>query len=216
MFLSRYHSPSTKGFSSHIKSILSDLDLPSVPELLEAFPTKIAWKALVKSIIYISFHEQFLEACSMLPSMSIIAELNPRLNGKPSSLITCFPNDNVLTRLNNFRLRLILNCAALNSDTAKFHPRLNRSRDPICSLCKGACEDTRHFVSVCPALQNIREAWLPPLVDRSDPSRDLISMIFGEIDPPLSHELVVRFLSALRTERLKLASVLNRPSLILY
>ncbi len=60
VFLSRYHSPSTKGFSSHIKSIpLSNLDLPSVPELLEAFPTKIARKAHVKSILYITFYEQF-------------------------------------------------------------------------------------------------------------------------------------------------------------
>ena len=117
--------------------------------------------------------------------MSIIAGLNPRLHGKPSSLITCFRNDNDLTRLNNFRLRLILNCAALNHDTAKFHPRLNRSRDPICSLCKGACEDTRHVVSMCPALQHIRDAWLPLLaVDPLDSLCDVISRILARLTRP--------------------------------
>ncbi len=60
---------------------------------------------------------------------------------------------------------------------------------------------------MCPALQHISDAWLPLLaVDPLDSLCDVISKIFGEIDPPLSHELVVRFLTALRSERLILLS----------
>ncbi len=49
-----------------------------------------------------------------------------------------------------------------------------------------AHEDTRQFVSVCPALQHTRDAWLPLLMDPLDSSCDIMSRSFGEIDPPLS------------------------------
>ena len=52
VFLIRYASSPSKGFCSRIKEILEDLQLPSVPELVDDLPSRGAWRAYIKGLIY--------------------------------------------------------------------------------------------------------------------------------------------------------------------
>ena len=67
--------------------------------------------------------------------------------------------DPKLTRLNNFRIRLLVGCDGLEADAARFRSRTTTAQpgDPSCKLCnRGVPEDAAHFVSACPALDEER------------------------------------------------------------
>ena len=96
-----------------------------------------------------------------MPSLSDIALVPPKFNGRPLPIISLFKGEVSLTRLCNFRWWLLLHCTALSQDTSVFHPRINHSRDPRCPLCLHPLEDVYHFVCSCPALQSVRDIWLP-------------------------------------------------------
>ena len=207
VFLYRYHhsSAADRGFVSHILSILHELDLPSLPELLSSLPSKLAWKSHVKAMLYVRFQDLVLEAANHMPSLADVVNVPCNLRAKPINLVACFRGDVSLARLNNFRFRLLTHCPGLNKDTAVFHPRINRSRDPICDLCKSSVEDNRHFICDCPALQQVRDSWLPKL---SVSSNDVLSHVLGGVwikDTSFQRDIVC-FLKDLRSLRLSLAT----------
>ena len=148
--------------------------------------------------------DQLLSAASHMPSLAEVTKIPSKCNAKPTRIISCFRGNISLTRLNNFRLRLLLHCAALNEDTAVFHPRINRSRDPTCSLCRKGIENAFHFICECPALQKIRANWSSQLPTYTTPLE-----LFHHVMCIEWHELqeaIILFLTALRRERL---SILN-------
>ena len=63
-----------------------------------------------------------------------------------------------LTRMNNFQIRLLVGCDALEQNASRFRTRNNGAtpKDPTCKLCNLAVEDADHFVARCPALQQVR------------------------------------------------------------
>ena len=206
VFLYRYHhsSAADRGFVSHILSILHELDLPSIPELLSSLPSNLAWKSHVKAMLYVRFQDLVLEAANHMPSLADVVNVPYNLRAKPINLVACFRGDVSLARLNNFRFRLLTHCPGLNKDTAVFHPRINRSRDPICGLCKSSVEDNRHFICDRPALQQVRDSWLPKL---SVSSNDVLSHVLGGVwikDTSFQRNIVC-FLKDLRSLRLYLS-----------
>ena len=122
-------------------------------------------------------HSRILSSKHM-PSLADVVNVPYNLCAKPINLVACFRGDVSLARLNNFRFRLLTRCPGLNKDTAVFHPRTNGSRDPICGLCKSSVEDNRHFICDCPALQQVRDSWLPKL---SVSSNDVLSHVLGGV-----------------------------------
>ena len=95
----------------------------------------MAWKAQVKTMLYSRFCDLALEAATRMPSLSDVIKVPYLFRAKPIEMVGCFRGDVGFARLNNFRIRLLTHCPGLNKDTAVFHPRINRSRDPTCSLC---------------------------------------------------------------------------------
>lgn len=147
------------------------------------------------------------QAANSMPSLLDIRNISSRMNGRPTDIITCFRGEVDLSRLNHFRIRLLLHCASLNQDTAVFHQRVNRNRDPICSLCKTNPEDALHLIIDCPALQQIRYIWFPQLLsflplNMSTP-RDLYDHMMGAtwLHNHSFQRNLVQFLTALRSER---------------
>lgn len=201
LLLARCHLTPSRGFPHQVVNILSDLDLPSVVELNNSLPSKAAWKAHIKSILYLSLHELLLDSSSRMSSLTDIVHVPSRLDGRPLPLMSAFKGEVSFTRLSNFRWRLLLHCAALNQDTSVFHPRLNRSRDPSCPCCAHPLEDAEHFICSCPALQDIRVRWLPVL--GLDSSHDLLAHVFGQKwhSDPLFQRSIIRLLFDLRVKR---------------
>ena len=67
--------------------------------------------------------------------------------------------DPKLTRLNNFRIHLLVGCDELEADAACFRSRTTNAQpgDPSCKLCnQGVPEDAAHFVSTCLVLSEER------------------------------------------------------------
>ena len=60
-----------------------------------------------------------------------------------------------LSTRSNFRIRLLLGCHGLESDTSRFSSQSNGQAcgDPSCKLCGAQLEDAPHFISSCPALE---------------------------------------------------------------
>ena len=195
VFLHRVHQSPNRGFGSHVMSIINELGLPSLPELLSSLPCKMAWKAHVKTMLYSRLHDLTLEAASHMSSLSDVINLRFPYNAKSLPIITCFKGNVHFARLNNFRLCLLLHCPGLNLDTAIFHPRANRSRDPLCSLCKSEAENSnpRHVISICPALQPVRKLWLPKLLLAPD---EVLPHVLGGVwqsDEQFQHDLTLFF-----------------------
>ena len=152
LLIARCNSSPRKGFPCRIIKYLTDFSLPSILELSNSLPSKAAWKAHIKGLIYIHFYELLDDASAHMPSLSDV-RIHSKLNGRLTCIVSSCRGDVAAARRINFRLRLLLHCAALNQDTAIFHSRFNRSRDPLCPLCHLAIEDSSHFISICPALQ---------------------------------------------------------------
>ena len=98
---------------------------------------------------------------------------------KPSPLwgITHCADRLHLTTRSHFRIRLLLGCRGLESDTSRFSLRSNGQArgDPSCKLCGAQLEDAPHFISSCPALEDkcrelLRHA--PLQLELPDPARD--------------------------------------------
>ena len=200
ILLARYETSSSNCYSRRIGMILQELDLPFVKDLLSSFPTKLAWKAHVRATLLILVDEQLKQAALNMHSLNYVVNLHSKLNGKPLPIIASFKGDIMLTRLNNFRIRLLLHCSILNGDTSAFHARPDRVRDPICPVCNAALEDAYHFVAVCPPLQHIRDRWLPRLQISSGALFDHMMCTPWIYDSQLQQN-IVRFLSELRAAR---------------
>jgi hypothetical protein len=117
----------------------------------------------------------------------------------------------VISRLVDFRLRLLLKCSCLNADTVSFHPRTGGARSAICSICdSGQPEDAAHIIINCPALQDVRNYWLnialPPTKNG-----DLLDWVLG-VSWKDDHTLqvkITRYASELRSARACLLLLIN-------
>ena len=87
-------------FSAHLDSF----SLPSVLELVSDLPSKKAWKALTKTLVFEEFRD-IIES-STLPSLSHIVNLPPAIRyGHPALIIEKVKHN---LSLSNLRIRLIL------------------------------------------------------------------------------------------------------------
>ena len=76
LFLSRYQT-ARYGFSHRINSILGDLDLPDVVDLMSIAPSKLAWSAFVKTSLHCLFRDTFDSSATSMPSLSDVVALEP-------------------------------------------------------------------------------------------------------------------------------------------
>ena len=101
---------------------------------------------------------QFLDTCDHLPLSRCLLSL-----GKPAphwAVIRGYPK---LSRLNNYRVRLLVGCDGLEADASRF--RSHRfCQAPVgnstCPLCHQDREDASHFIARCSALATERERLL--------------------------------------------------------
>jgi hypothetical protein len=146
LLLSRLHTANKRSFITNVQEILTELDLPDVVLLSQQLPSKRSWKCLIKTLLFGNLADDFetQQACSV--SLKRAAHLsNNIILGKMAPFLLFSKGDVSLSRLLNFRIRLLLGCSCLNVDTAAFHVRPGRSRAPLCSLCKEQPEDIEHF-----------------------------------------------------------------------
>ena len=129
-------------FSAHLDSF----SLPSVLELVSDLPSKKAWKALTKTLVFEEFRDSI--ESTTLPSLSHIVNLPPAIRyGHPAPIIEKVKHNLSLSRLSNLRIRLILHATSLASHTAVFNtPRGQSPRSSSCLLCStDSSEDLGHF-----------------------------------------------------------------------
>ena len=95
-------------------------------------------------------------------TIAMLANAPSSLNIQPPIGIVLCPDPTLspkLTRLNNFRICLLVGCDGLEADAACFRSRTTKAQpgDPSCKLCnQGVPEDAAHFVSTCPVLDEER------------------------------------------------------------
>ena len=195
----------SKGFCHHISNVLEELNLPQPEDLLISLPSKLAWSAHIKSLLYLEVYELFLSSSSHMSTLSDVSiNVTPNLKGKPSKILSVFKDNISLGRLHQSRLRLILHCSDLQSHTTSFRtkPATNTTcithRNSICPLCNWENEDAFHFLMSCPTLQSVRSTWFPYALPR-----ELYDHIMGIvwISSDSYQEHLTCFVAALRAAR---------------
>ena len=129
----RLLSSPTRGVIPRICSILADLCLPPLSMVLQGVCSRAAWKKQVRSLTMSSELSQFLTDCDHLPLSHCSLS-----TGKPVPHWAITRGLPALTRMNNFRVRLLVRCDGLELDASRFRYRLLSSRstgDPTCPLC---------------------------------------------------------------------------------
>ena len=160
--------PSGSIVNSYI-NLLDSLCLPSISSLSSDTPSKLAWKALVKTVIHESFRDEVTN--SVLYADSLFSGKYGHL----SPILHEFSHNLALARLSSLRIRLLMKASSLNAHTSNFRAVVPRVRSPICSLCSLGCvEDAVHFISICPALKPIRDMWLPKIYASSVPPPETV------------------------------------------
>ena len=194
-----------KGIICVYEKILNDLSLPDLSSVLTSSPKASAWKSFAKKHLAICAQLDFFENCENY----LISSCEFKLF-KPSVHWTTTVGNTKLTRLNNFRIRLLVGCDGLNHDTSRFRNR--KVANPAqCCLCSLGTEDAEHFISKCPALSAERQSMLNnsqsairnQLPDPELNPRDFMNVITGIewIEDFELQKFCIEFLSALKSAR---------------
>ena len=153
LFLSCANSPSPGSLVHELISTLDFYCLPNVPALFSEPPSKFAWKALCKTMLHDQYRDDVQSNAG--PAMAHILSLPFSKYGHPSPILHNFRHDLSLARLSLLRVRFLLHVSSLYSHTSSFH---GSSHSDTCSLCDlDSPETIAHFITVCPALQPIRD-----------------------------------------------------------
>ena len=135
---------STKGVVSQYQEVLAEMSLSDLSQLLENTPREPTWKSFTGKQLAIRAHMPFLESCEDYHISSCDIKMLRPLPHWSSTV-----GEPKLTRMNNFRIRLLVGCDGLEQDASCFRTRNNGAtpKDPTCKLCKLAVEDADHFVA---------------------------------------------------------------------
>ena len=145
--------PSAKGITTSFRNVLGDLNLPDLSSMVSDPPKKATLKRFGKKYLAIISNLSFLSECERLP----LSECELRLH-RPAAHWSVSVGDPLLTRQNNFRIRLLVGCDGLEHDAARFRTRRNPHLvGACCKLCgQGVAEDASHFIAHCSALDEAR------------------------------------------------------------
>ena len=200
LLLSLLNSPPSGGIVPRLLSLLSEYDLPSVNLVISDRWSRDGWKRLTRRLLLAKEFTLFVETCSHIP----LADCSSLSLGKVlPHLLVCrgLPR---LSRQNNIRIRLLLNCAGLESETSNFR---NATSDDTCKLCGSTSAETAsHFTAQCPALSSVRNSLSPrsliPLL--ASDSQLFVDYVLGTmwVDDPLFQQEVIVLLHHLYTARL--------------
>ena len=200
-------SVGTSGVVRRFSDLLSDLNLPELPQLLENPPKSTVWKAHIRKHLAIRAHLDLVDSCGK----AYISQCDLKLL-RPAPHLSVTVGDLNLTRINNFRVRLLVGCDGLEKDVSRFRTRNYgfAKDDPSCKLCGSPVEDAEHFVLCCDALPDVRSRLLadaPPSVRAhlpcsTDQPRLFVEIMIGTcwVDDDVQ-SFCIQFLNELRATR---------------
>ena len=157
MMKRNYYSPK-KGSLPVFYGLFESHNLPSLPEIVNGDWGRLAWKRWMKGLFRSSEYLAFLDECDHLPLSDCVFPL-----GKPILHWSVTHGLPLLTRKNNFRIRLLVGCDGLEADAGRFRYRTFTGVSPAqstCRLCKQEREDVSHFLAHCPTLDHSRRRLL--------------------------------------------------------
>ena len=146
------------GIIPSLHQLVQLYDIPAIPTILSGDWSKLSWKRWIKKMFQSLDYSTFIDTCSNLP----LSDCDFRLWKQFSHWMVChgFPS---LTKDDNFRIRLLVNCHGLEEDACRFNYRWFtncRRHDPTCRLCGKEQEDPSHLSIRCPALSSVRASLL--------------------------------------------------------
>ena len=143
---------------------------------IDDYAHSLIWHNLKRSLA-LRAHVEFMEICGSLLLGSCDLKL---LKPAPHWKVTL--GDPALTRLNNFRIRLLVGCDGLEQDASRFRRRTTGAprSDASCKLCGHTPEDAAHFVVGCHPLEDARSAALAPSILKILPCRVVDPLKFTE------------------------------------
>ena len=201
IFSARVQSTANKGSIPVWSTLLQSLDLPDLSQLMDSPWSRKSWKKFVKCLLKTNslLHHQL--DCSHLPISQCSFELDKPL--PHWSVTRSLP---LLTRRNNFRIRLLVGCDGLEHDACRFRTRRfpDAGHSSVCKLCLQESEDQAHFIARCPRLEPIRSQLLltapPPVQSQRRNPHQLVQVILGLdwIEDHVTQQFAINFLHDLR------------------
>ena len=131
--------------------------------------------------------------------------------GKPLPHWSVTRSLSLLTKRNNFRIRLLVGCDGLEHDACRLRtrrfPGVNNSS--VFKLCLKEPEDQAHFIARCPRLEPIRSQLLltaPPSVQSQHRNRHQFVQVILGFEDHVTQQFAINFLHHLRLYRNQLLS----------
>lgn len=172
---------------SSYMNILEELRLPGLTSILQKGGyNKTAWNKANRRQVAIESYLQFQQDAAAYPIGSCSLNIL-----KPAPHWSVTRANTKLTRINNFRIRLLVGCSGLESDAARFRRRKFdvTPNNSTCRLCNAEQESAEHFVASCSALQETRLQLIsdaPPTIssqlpDPSESPTEFTDFILGVV-----------------------------------
>lgn len=148
--------PNGKSFASLVYDKLRKYKLPDLMDLMENPIEKHKWKKLVKQHIEIYWEEAWIEEKQTKSTLKFLNLQHP-LFGNSHQVWKTVPKNSMEVKKAEVKARLLTGTYMLKETKAKF----SRNTDtPLCELCYEETEDVKHFLLICPTLNDIREEHL--------------------------------------------------------
>ena len=130
--------------------ILDMLNIPDLDSLLSRPFSPSSWKRSTKKQLLINSLLHLPEDSEAYPVIDCDFKM-----GRPLRQWLVGLGDSRLTRLNLYPIKLLVGCAGLEQDAARFRVRdrgIFSVGDQTCKLCGHKVEDAHHFITFCPSL----------------------------------------------------------------
>ena len=139
--------------------LLHYLSFPDINSMLFRLPSRLGWKRCVSRVFNLMIDNGLEDSVVGSQSLYDVYLAHHPCIGRPSPLLSVSIGDVSVSRLLNYRLRLILHCSDLCSNTCIFRLGPTRDRTPTCQLCWNDIESVFHFLVCCPFLNTVRDNW---------------------------------------------------------
>ena len=150
--------PNGKNFASLVYDKLRKYKLPDLMDLMKNPIEKHTgkWKKLVKQHIEIYWEEAWIEEKQTKSTLKFLHLQHP-LFGNSHQVWKTVPKNSMEVKKAEVKARLLTGTYMLKETKAKFS---RNTHTPLCELCYEETEDVKHFLLICPTLNDIREEHL--------------------------------------------------------
>jgi hypothetical protein len=174
-------SKGSHSWTLYIQKTIRKYDLPSIYSLIETPPTKLAWKATVKSAVCHYWNLKLKEEAENMTTLSYLDTSQCSVEGKVHSNWQLGSKDPLTVYKASIKAKMLVQRYPIHSSRTS-----GRKYGTPCPLCSEPQEDLEHFLLNCAQLQEARKTpilRLTALLYEHSSNPDALDIVQVILDP---------------------------------